>query len=229
MEHKMKKTILFPLLILTLILAESGSARTLKYVELGFNRSEFRNQECKSKIGPSVGIGLDYYPIKSVGAFVGSALLYQNKRLLVEDKTWPNDIDPESAEEVWTGDIDVNISYLEIPLQIGYSAKLNNYFSSSVFTGYSLSLPIKDHTRTQNRKVRELTPNERGRFDFDYVLVDEDGPWLSNNFHVGFRLSYNRFAVLFIYAKALSFTENMGQISIRGKIDSFRASIAYMF
>jgi hypothetical protein len=229
MEHKMKKPILFPLLILTLILAESGSARTLKYVELGFNQSEFRNQECKSKIGPSFGIGIDYYPIKSIGAFIGTELLYQNKKLLVEDKTWPSALDPRDASWVITGDLDICISYLEIPLQIGYSIKLNKHLSSSIFTGYSLSIPIKDRTNHTEKSVRELTPDERGRYDFDYVLVDESRVSWSNNYYIGFKLSYNPLTLLIAYVKASSFTKDIEGINIQGKIDSFRASFAYMF
>jgi hypothetical protein len=229
MEYKMKKSVLFPLLIITLILAESGSARTLKYVELGFNQSEFRNQECKSKIGPSFGIGLDYYPIKSIGAFIGTELLYQNKKLLVEDKTWPDFLFPELANHVITGDIDISISYLEIPLQIGYSIKLNNHFSSSISAGYSLSIPIKDHTKSKNKKVRELTLEERGKFDFDYVLVDESAVSWSKNYHAGLQLSYKRLALLICYTKALSLTEQIYRKNIQGKIDSFRASFAFIF
>ena len=216
------------IVILTCV-AATASAKTLKYFEIGINQSKFRNEVCKSKIGSSFGIGLDYYPIRSLGVFIGSEMLYQNKRLLVEDRTWPNDIDPEFANGVWTGDFNVNISYLEIPLQIGYSVRIKNKITSSFFIGYSLSIPIKDHTKTKNRKVRELEPDERGTFDFDYVLVDESSVPMSKNFHLGFRLTFTRFALLISYAKAMSFTENLAQKSIQGKIDSFRILFAYMF
>ncbi|OPZ71717.1 MAG: hypothetical protein BWY83_01016 [bacterium ADurb.Bin478] len=63
----MKKALFFFLLFLPI----PASAKTLKYVELGINQSRFRNQECKSMIGPSCGLGLDYYPVKSLGAFIG--------------------------------------------------------------------------------------------------------------------------------------------------------------
>ena len=225
----MKKTTLFSLLFLTLTIFATGSARTLKYVEIGINQSKFRNEACKSKIGPSFGIGLDYYPINSLGVFIGSGLLYQNKKLLVEDKTWPDFLYFESAEGVWTGDFDVNISYLEIPLQIGYSFRIKDQISSSIFAGYSISFPIKDHTKTKNRKHRELTPDERGKYDFDYVLLDESTVSWPANYHFAFRLSYDRFALFFSYIRALSFAENMEGKSIQGKIDSFRISLAYMF
>jgi len=58
------------LFALALMPAATGSAKTVKYVELGINQSRFRKQECKSKIGPSFGVGLDYYPIKSFGVFI---------------------------------------------------------------------------------------------------------------------------------------------------------------
>jgi len=225
----MKKITLFRLLVITLLIAATGNTKTLKYVEIGINQSEFRNEACKSKIGPSLGIGIDYYPIKSIGAFIGSELLYQNKKLLVENKTWPTSLDPQFSNQVVTGDIDINISHLEIPLQIGYSIKLSNQFSSSLFIGYSLIIPIKDHTKSKNKKVRELTPEERGKFDFDYVLVDESAVSWSKNYHAGLQLSYKRLALLVCYTKALSLTEQIYRKNIQGKIDSFRVSFAFIF
>ena len=217
------------LVIFILTLVAVGNAKTLRYVELGINQSKFRNQDCKSKVGPAYGLGLDYYPIKSYGAFIGTGLLYQNKKLLVEDKTWPSFLFSEFAEDVWTGDFDINISYIEIPLQIGFSIKLYDQLSASIFTGYSFSIPIKDYTKTKNRKVRELTPDERGKFDFDYVLVDESGVSTSKNYNIGFRISWNQFAFVINYKKALSFTKDMEGKSIQGKIDSYRMSFAYLF
>ena len=227
----MKKTTLFSLLFLTLTIVATGSARTLKYVELGINQSKFRNEACKSKIGPSFGIGLDYYPINSLGAFVGSGLLYQNKKLLVEDRTWPIDIDPRSSNQVVTGDLDISISYLEIPLKIGYSIIIKNQFSSSIFTGYSLSIPVKDHTKVWERDIRELAPDERGTYDFDYVFLDEAGVAgnLSTNYHIDLRLGFNRFIIFLSYVRALSSTDDILGWTIHDKIDTFRISFAYMF
>jgi hypothetical protein len=227
-ENKMKKPILFLLLIFTLAMTQIISAKTIKYVELGFNQSKFRNQDCKSKIGPSFGLGLDYYPIKNFGAFIGTELLYQNKKLLVEDKTWPTSLEPRFSNEVMTGDLDINISFLELPMQIGYSFKIKNRIFSSVFTGYSLSVPVKDHTKIKNRKVRELLPDERGKFDFDYVLVDESSVSMSKNFNIGLRLTCKRFAFLFNYEKALSFTKDIRGLNIEGKIDGYKILFALM-
>jgi hypothetical protein len=225
----MKKIALFLLLILTLIITATGSSKTLKYVEIGINQTKFRKEVCKSKIGPSFGMSVDYYPMNAFGAFIGSGLLYQNKRLLVKDRTWPSALDPRWASWIITGDFDISISYLEIPLHLGYSIRLNGQISSHIFTGYSFSIPIKDHTKVRETAIRELAPDEQGTYDFDYVLVDESGVSYSKNFYIGFRLAYNRFALLFNYVKALSLTKDMLGISIHGKIDSFRTSFAYMF
>jgi len=228
----MKKPILYFLLVFCVTLTEAVSAKTVKYVELGFNQSRFRNQDCKSKIGPSFGLGLDYYPIKSFGAFVGTELLYQNKKLLVEDKTWLNDVHPIFANWYWytTGDIDINISFLELPIHIGYSFKLRNRVSLNIITGYSLSVPIKDHTKIKNSKMRELLPDERGKFDFDYVLIDKSGVSMSKSFNLGLRLSFKRFAFFFNYEKALSLTKtkDIRGMNFGGKIDNYRVSFAVM-
>lgn len=222
---------LFFLFVLPLIIAATGSARTLKYIEFGINQSKFRNEACTSKIGPSFGVALDYYPINSLGAFIGSGLLYQNKIFYLENRTWPTDFDPEYSWEVSTGDIDINISYLEIPLQIGYSIEINDQFTSSILTGYSLSIPIRDNTKIRNWTIRDLEPAERGTYDFDYVFLDEAGvagAW-STNYHVDLRLGFNRFVILISYVKALSSTDDILGWTIHDKIDGFRVSFAYMF
>lgn len=230
-ENKMKAANLSLLLFaLALMLASTGNAKTVKYIELGFNQSKFRDQDCKSKIGPSFGLGLDYYPIKSFGAFIGTGLLYQNKKLLVEDKKWPSNLYPELALTVYSGDFDVNISYLELPLQIGYQMKLRDQISVAIFSGASLLIPMKDHTRAKNLTRRELTPAERGKFnDYDYYRLDETRVSWSQNFNIGVRLSYNHFGFMFSSAKAISFTQNIKSKTIRGKVDSYKASLAFLF
>ena len=217
------------MLVLTLMISATGGARTLKYVEVGINQSKFRSESCKSKVGTSFQIGFDYFPINSLGAFIGTGLTYQNKKFLLQKRTWPTDFDPKWSTEVVTGDVDINISYLEMPLQIGYSMRIRNQISSSVFAGYSLSIPIKDHTRTKNRVMRGLTHDERGKYDFDYVFLDETGASWSKNFYIGFRLAFNHLALSTVCAKALSPTEDILGWTIQGKIDSYRVSLAYIF
>ena len=116
----MNKTLLF-LGMITLVMAVSGDARTLKYVELGINQSNFRNESSQSNIGPSFGIGFDYYPFKSFAGFIGTGLIYQNKRILIENRTWPSALYPEIANWIVRGDFHINLSFVELPLQMGYT------------------------------------------------------------------------------------------------------------
>jgi len=225
----MKTANLSLLFALALMLATALNAKTVKYVELGINQSKFRDQECKSKIGPLLGLGFDYYPVKSFAAFIGTELLYQNKKLLVRHKTVPSSLYSETAMTVITGDIDIKISYLELPLHIGYRMKLRTPFLVAFFSGYSLLIPIKDHTRVKNMTYRELAPAERGKFNFDYYLVDETRVSWSQNFNIGVRLSYEHLGFMLIYAKAISFTQNISGINMHGKIDSYKASLAFLF
>lgn len=224
----MKKTLFFQFM-LTFIFTSVGTAKTIKYIELGINQSKFRNEESKSQFGPSFGVGLDYYPLKAFGGFVGSGLMYQNKRFLVEDRTWPTDFFPEFSSYVVTGDFKVNVSYLEIPMHIGYSVKINTFTHSSLFAGYSLSLPIINHTRVIENNVRLLNADEVGIYDFDYILVDENYMSMAKNCYVGFSLIYKRYAVLFTYTKALSITSGVSSKSIQDKIDNIKISFAVMF
>ncbi|MBN2412116.1 outer membrane beta-barrel protein [candidate division KSB1 bacterium] len=222
----MNKSLFIPGMMI-LIMAVSGSARTLKYGEIGINQSQFRNESCESRIGPSIGIGLDYYPIKSFDGFIGAGLIYNNKRILIKNRTWPSSIHKEDANWIWSGDFQINLSFVEIPLQIGYTIDVNDNFSTSIHAGYSLLIPIKDHTRVKNTKVTEIK-NDADR-DFDYFLVDEPYiPW-SKNFHIGFKISFKRIALIPKYSRALSTTENIAGISMKGKIDSFQLFFVYSF
>jgi len=217
------------LLAFLLVIPLSTEAKFSKYVGVGLNRASFRTEECKALWGPSLEIGLDYYPVKSFGGFIGSGLMYQNKKLFMENRTWASAWPSEYSEWVWSGDFDVSISYLEIPLQIGYSIKINDGFSASIFSGYSLAIPLKDHTRTKNRKVTPLMPNEIGAFDFDYFLTDESGVPCSINHHIGCQLSYYQYILIISYAKGLSSTKSLEGKSVDDKIDAFKISIAYRF
>jgi hypothetical protein len=129
---------------------------------------------------------------------------------------------------VITGDFSINISYLEIPLQIGYIVKLQDHLSVDIIGSYSFLIPIKDQTKAKNMRYRELTPAERGTYNFDYVRVDESGVSMSKNFNIGLRLFYNRVALLISYTKALSMTKDMAGKNMQGKIDSFKMSFAFL-
>jgi len=215
--------------IITLLWISKGKTKTTRYIELGINQSQFRNESCKSKIGPSIGMGFNYYPINSCGLFVGSGLVYQNKRMLLEGRTWPSTLEPEYASWIITGDLDISILYLEVPLTIGYSFRVLSQFSSSSYAGYSFSFPLKDNTRHTENEIREIKPDERGTHNFDYLLVDESGVSWSNNYHIGFRFSYSRFALTTSYVRALSFTKDIEGINIKSKLDSYKISFAVTF
>lgn len=216
-------------LLFLLAIPLTTEAKFSKYVGVGLNRSSFRTEECKSLIGASVELGLDYYPVKSFGGFIGSGILYQNKRVFLENRTWPSHLDPKHSFEVKSGDFNVTVSYLELPLEIGYSFKFTTQFLFSIFSGYSLAIPLKDHTKTQNRKIRPLMPDEFGVFEFDYRLTDESGVPVSINQDIGCQFSYSQYFLIISYAKSLSSTKSLEGKSVDDKIDSFKISFAYQF
>jgi len=207
----------------------TAEAKFSKYVGVGLNRSSFRTEECKSLIGASIELGLDYYPVKSFGAFIGSGIIYLNRRSFLENRTWPSALNLNFSEEVRTGEIKVNIAYLEIPLHIGYSIKIRDNLICGIFSGYSLSLPSVDHSKSKINSVRKLKPYEFGKVDYDYVLVDDPSMGLSNNYIIGFRTTCNHYSLLLCYLKALSTTKSISGKSLHDKINTLKISVAYKF
>lgn len=220
---------IFILIVFTLLTTANGFAKTRKYYELGINQSQFRNESCEAKIGYSGGIGIDFYPIESFGAFLGSSLLYENRRILARDRTWPSSFDPEYASWIVNGDIDANISYLEIPFSVGYTINLRKEYAISIITSYSYLVPLSKHTRIKNERSIPLSSDERGIYDFDYVHVDENFLSWSKNYGFGFRFSCKRYALSINYSHALTVTKGMSVLSIQDKIDSIKMSFFYFF
>lgn len=216
------------LLIAILLSAFPVKARSLTSLKLGANISSFRTEAGKSKPGLCFGFGKEFYPIRSCNGFFGFGLDYQQKKYILENRTWPGGMDPNDSDIIM-GDINVNISYIEIPLKFGYSVHINNRYTSSIYAGYSLSIPLKNHTKVSNRKSILLGPDERGSYEFDYIREDWDHAMALTNSYVGVRLSYKRFAIIISYARALSNTEGITNLTVRDKIDTFEISAAFLF
>ena len=190
--------------------------------------SYFRTEQGKSEPGLCFGIGKEFYPIRSFNGFLGLGLDYKRKKYTLANRSWPSEFDPYDSDVI-TGDINVDISYLEMPLKFGYSIKINENYSSIIYAGYCLSISINESTKIANRKSIPLRPEERGTYEFDYIREDWDHATGSTNFHLGTRLSYKRFAILFNYSRAISVTEGILSLSIRDKIDTFEISTAFLF
>ncbi len=213
--------------VLVLLFTQNVTAKTVQYVELGVNQSTFRNDPCTPKFGFSTGLGLDYYPVKTFGGFVGTGLFYQNKRFDIKERTWPSMSPPEYASFVMTGDFDINISLLELPLQAGYTFNFGGNFSFDIFMGYSVSIPLKDNTTNQAKKIRQLQPEEKP-YKFDYILVDSK-IGSTENYYLGFRFSYKQIALSINVIQAKYSTKNIEGVSLQDKIDSIKFTIGYLF
>jgi hypothetical protein len=228
MEKNMKKMASFLLVIFTFIIAATGSSRTLKYVELGINKSQFRTEKCKSLIGLSMGIGLEYYPLKSFNSFFDLGLTFQQKKFILENRTWRSDPYYDQSE-IEKANININISNVEIPIKIGYMINIKNKYRTNLFTGYSLSIPIMNNTKIKNQMTVPLGPEERKTYKFDYLPLDENYTIPSTNFLIGCRFIINRLAIIIIYSRALSITEGASSLSVKDKIDTLKISTAFLF
>lgn len=220
--------LLLILLVFILLSPVNGRAKSPNCIELGFNQSKFRNEKCISHPGLTFGIMKDFYPIHSFNGFIGFGINYQRKKFILEDRTWKSDPYFDDSD-IEIGDINVNISYIELPVSVGYSIIIKNKTSSSIYTGFSLSIPIKNHTRISNQKTILLGPNERKTYPYDYIPLDENYTIPSTNIQIGFRLSYYQFVLIINYSRALSITEGVSSLSVRDKIDTFKMSAAFLF
>lgn len=210
------------------LMAMTAAARTIKYVELGVNRSTFRHESCTPGYGVSVEFGMDYYPWQKFGGFWGWGLGFQNKKIITKDRIWAqtwNQRDKYFAK----GDIHVNIQFIDIPIHIGYSMRINEQTTLILLSGPTLHILLKDESNVENKKEVILEKNEAGKYDYDYTLVDESGAGSSYNIYFGCKIIHNRFFASLRNTHALVQTSDIFGISISDEIDSFIISFGYNF
>ena len=225
----MKKNSLFVLMFM-LFIASISSAKTSKYIELGINKSKFRNVRCESKKGWLLSFGADYFPIKTIDAFIGTGLMLQNKRILTKNRTRPSNSDPYLASFIITRDTDINIFYLELPVHIGYSIKINQQLKLNALAGVSYAIPVYNNTKVNKTSDRQLSVDEIGNIEFDDVFVDENYTSGAKNYHIGMRVCYLRFAFSLFYSKALSVSTGVDEAtSLQGEIDNISLTVSYIF
>ena len=222
----MKELIIFSIIFLT---PPSLFAQPTKHVKLGVNYSTFRNEEGKSKPGLTVGLGKDFYPIRSFDGFFGFELSYIRKKVTLENKTTPTNIDPKDSDVV-IEDIKADIAYIDIPFKVGYTPiGRNGKCSFHVFGGFTISLPIKNHTVLKEKKIIFLEPDERGKYQFDYVIGGYEGTNISTNLLLGTRFTYEPLALTISYSRAQNNARGFTNLSVKDRIDSFYMVLAYAF
>lgn len=205
------------------------NAKSPTYIKLGKNISFFRTEECKSKPGICFGLGKEIYPSQKINGYVGFELFYARKKMNLENRTWPGGMDPKFSDVV-IGDIKLDISYLEVPVRIGYSfiIKEKRLFLQ-FFAGHSISIPVKNHTDVEIGEIIFLKPDERGKYKFDYVRWEEVTTSISRNIQIGVNFVFKPLAVDFIYTKAVTNTEGFTDLIIRDKLDSYQITLSYVF
>lgn len=204
-------------------------AKSPTYIKFGANISSFRMEEGKSKPGICFGLGKKFYPSQVFNGYIGFELFYARKKVNLENRTWPSGIYPEFSDVV-IGDIKFDISYLEVPVRIGYSLQVKKeLLFLQFFTGFSISIPFKNHTDGEIKEIIFLNPEEKGKYKFDYTRWEEVTTSKSRNIQIGFNFVFKPFALNFVYSKALTNTEGFTDLIIRDKIDSYQVALSYLF
>ncbi len=218
-----------PFWVLVLLFTQNVAAKTVKYVELGINRSTFRNESCTPGYGISGGLGIDYYPWQKFGGFWGWGLGIQNKKMDIKDRTLPSAAPPATPSFVSIKDFDINITFIEIPIKLGYSIDVGKHITLTFLSGYAISVPLNDNTTSNPKRSREIAPEEKENLEFDYVQKDETHVTSSNYLLVGTSIAYRNMSISIDYLSARTATENIVNTSLGDKIDSIKISFAFLF
>jgi len=153
------------------------NAESRTYLKLGANYSTFRTQEGESKPGLSFGIGRRYYAPYNSKSFLGGELSFNEERILIEDRTWPMG-EYRHFSGVITGDFDIDLSYTDITIYLGYSIKILKSLDLEFSIGPSLSIPVENNTKRTVTK-QEFFEQEISDYDYDFYHYDSDpGPTL---------------------------------------------------
>ncbi len=223
----MQKVIAF-VLMATLAPVSLG-AKPAKYVRLGVSISSFRMEEEKSRPGACFGLGSEYHPLRSFRGFLAFELLYVRKRLDLQDRTWPTTTEP-LLSDVNVGDIYVDISYLEMPVSVGYSLPLGKRTAHlQILLGFSVSAPIKSHTSREIHRTIVLPHEEKKRYRYDYGKWEEMSTTPALNVHYGVRVAIESVGLDVSYARALNNTEGFTDIAISDKLDCFYICLSHRF
>lgn len=216
------------LLALMFLAPLSLIAQPSKYVKLGVNYSSFRTEGGKSEPGLTFGVGKNYYPFQNFNGFWRFEIGYVQKKVKLENKTWPTDFDP-TFSNVEVGDLEFKIGYMEIPVSIGYDIiRENNGIFLKAYTGSSLSIPIHKNSTARSTTLI-LDPDQKGKFAFDYLRWDGVGALstLAVNLYAEVAFCYRRLGIGFNYSRGISEIEPTGALIIQHKLDSFQITLLY--
>ncbi|MDZ7304879.1 MAG: hypothetical protein ONB44_22350 [candidate division KSB1 bacterium] len=215
-------------LVFSLLTPLSLSAQPSNYLKLGVNYSSFRTEGGKSKPGLTFGFGKDFHPIRSFSGFFGFNLYYVTKKLKLENKTWPGGLDPGHSN-AQVGDIPLDRSYLEFHTKLGYSFSLShNKAAIGLFAGPLLSFPIKYLSRFLADSTIFLDPDDRGKYEFDYLRCESEGADKILHWFMGIAAIYKSFGIEIRYDRA-SRQKCIRGLTINDSLDSFHVMLLYAF
>ncbi|MBC6951767.1 hypothetical protein DWB58_27930 [candidate division KSB1 bacterium] len=223
----MKKLILC-LFMSTLLTPLSLFAQPSNYFKLGANYSYLRTDGGKSRPGLTLGVGKDFYPIRSFDGFLGFELGYITKKMKLENKTWPTNMQPEWSD-VEVGDVPLNRSYLEFHTKLGYRFSLfHNKAAIGLFVGPLLSFPIKYSSRFLSDSTIFLDSDERGKYEFDYLRCESQGADKHLHWFMGIAVIYKNLGTEMCYDRA-SRQNCIRGLTINDALDSFHVMLFYTF
>lgn len=198
------------------------------YIKLGSNWSELPSEDSESVPGLCAGFGITHWGTTSNGVFSSVELLYIRKNILLRQRTWPGGLEPEISD-VEVGDIPIDISYLELPCKIGYNFGLNNADCSlNLFAGGSFSIALAYHSKIQSHTIF-LPPEEKGKFDFDYLRCSQNTQILAFNYLGGVAFAFKKVRFEIAYSFGVTELKCLRGLTISDQINSVQAALVYCF
>ncbi|MGP8329707.1 MAG: hypothetical protein ACT6FF_05270 [Methanosarcinaceae archaeon] len=222
---KMKKMLIIFLLLFVYSCLNAGDL----IVEAGSSWSYFRTEGGTSHPKPAYGFGLQFYPVSKFNGFWSVGLKYLRKKMVLENISWSTNLHNLNDSNISLGNIVTDYSYYEIPLGIGYQIIRKSGWISIVFIEGSISSPLNNYSKAENKKYIILKPEEKGHHKFDYLLVDDPVVNPSKNLTLGFQIFYRSLGIQLVYIRALETTESMYGLTIKDYIDAFRIQLCYRF
>lgn len=219
----MKKTLIIFLLLLMWTGLKAGDL----VLEAGSSWSYFRNEGGTSYPKPCLGAGFQFYPIPEFNGFWSIGLTYLRKKMVLENKSWPTNVYDLNDSDVIIGNIIIDHSFLEVPLEIGYQINLKSRWKSVIFIGGSMAIPFINNSKVKRVNEIILERGDKGNYNYDYFKVDEPVVNRSKNLNLGLQIFNGSFGFELIYIHAMETTKSLIDLTLKDYVDSFRVLICY--
>jgi len=245
----MKAANLSLLFALALMPASTGNAKTVKYhakrviifvffllpfavygkselcAHLGLNMCHLQSRGGKTEPSFSIGMTRDFYSKKGL---VSLGIQANNYKVNFYDKSCPAFLFYRDNFILVKNNFFINAFYLELPIKVGYFVSvLTDRFNIIPFAGLSVSVLIKDKTKTEYISDYDISFRDRKNIVYDFLITDEEKTRLVIGYKIGVDISFKRFILGLSYHHDLNRSKRFAIYQIQDAFSTFRATVKY--